>query len=372
VGGRANIAAAVLGVLVPAGAMADGISGYVEEGVAVTRTEDTDAAGTTQRLDSTQFRQRYRLTLDRLFLPTWRVTGGGLFERAIGTRGDGITETDLATRNWSAFGNLYYTVPTLTAGAGYIRRENFLFGPVGIVNEEYGITGNWRPEGLPSLQLRLSRPSIHDTERASTDTRSYEGVLSAAWSPVRPLDLGYSATYSNPRDEIRGSETVSWVQTARGAYADQFLGGRGTVGVSGLFSRRIDEFRSAGAGGSIAQFRSPIAGLSLVETAIATAARDSLSSNPALINGDLTASAAIDLGFSRTVAGDSNFRDIGAQLADTVTPVNTLWVWVDRELAPEVGQAIVFEVWKSDNNVDWVQLAVLKQFFAGPVSLQKP
>ena len=364
------MAAGVLALLVPAAALADGISGYVEEGVVTSRTDDTDAAGATQRVDTTQFIQRYRLALDRAFLPTWRVAAGGLFERTIGTRGDGTTGTNIAGRNWSAFGNLLYTLPTLNLGAGYNRRESYPFGPVGVVNEEYSIVGNWRPEALPVFSLRLSRPSVYDTNRADRDIRSYDGLLSMSWSPVRSVDLGYSVAYSNPRDEVRGSETVTWLQTARASYSDQFLDGRSTVGLSGTATRRINEIRSAGAGGTIAVLQSPIAGYGLVETGVATRERDTLTPNPGLINGDVTASAGIDLGFSRSLAGDSNYRDIGAQLADTVTPVNTLYVWVDRELPPQVAQALLFEAWKSDDNVQWTQTAVLKQFFAEQVSLQ--
>lgn len=365
-----RIPAALLAALVPAGALADGISGYVEESVAVARTDDTDSAGVRDRIDSFQFAQRYRLSVDRNVLPPLRVTAGGLFERTIvDTEQEGASLSS-ASRAWNAFGNLVYTLPTLTLAAGYNRREAFAAGSSGLVSEEYSAFATWRPETLPLIFVRLARPATWDTTHLSQDLTSWEGLLSATWSPARPVDLGYSVSYSNPSDHVRGSETTTWLQTGRVAYGDRLFDGRSTAAVSATATRRITEVHASGAGATIATPQTPIAGLSLVETGISTRERDTLVANGALINGDLTASAGVNLGFSATLAGDLDYRDVGAQLADAATPVNTFYVWVDRDLTPEVAQALVFEVWKSDDNLAWSQLPVVEQFFAQFVSLQ--
>lgn len=362
--------AAGLAALLPAAAIADGISGYIEEGVTTGHTDITDATGETQRLRTTQFVQRYRLALDRAVFPTLRVAAGGLFERTITDRKEQDLDLGSADRSWNAFGNVLYTIPTLTLGAGYNRRETFIAGGLGLIAEEYSVLGTWRPEALPTLTLRLARPSSFDADRSSRDLASYEGLLTASWNPVRGVDLGYSVSYSNPRDRVLGSETVTWLQTGRASYSDVLLGGRSSVAISGSATRRITEIRAAGSGATSATQQAPIGGFSLVETGVATRERDSLTANPALIDGDVTASAGVDLGFSRVLAGDSNYRDLGAQLRDAVTPVNTIYVWVDRDLTPEVAQAFRFEAWISDNNVEWAQVGVVKQLFAQFVSLQ--
>ena len=47
-----------------------------------------------------------------------------------------------------------------------------------------------------------------------------------------------------------------------------------------------------------------------------------MTSNPTVIDGQVTATVGINLGFSVTLAGDVNPRDVGAQLADVITPVS--------------------------------------------------
>ncbi|MGZ6143729.1 MAG: hypothetical protein ACXWLM_10335, partial [Myxococcales bacterium] len=131
----------------------------------------------------------------------------------------------------------------------------------------------------------------------------------------------------------------------------------------------IIDVRSTGVGGTFETLQTPIAGYSLVETGIATRDRDKLTPNTAVINGDLTASAGINLGTSASAPTD-DYRDIGAQFADAATPVNTLYVWIDRELTIEVAQAIRFEVWISDDNASWAQIPVVKQIPAQFVTLQ--
>ena len=57
---------------------------------------------------------------------------------------------------------------------------------------------------------------------------------------------------------------------------------------------------------------------------------------------------------------------MGAQLADEITSVNTVYVWVDRPLPPEVlapmTAAGAWTAYTSNDNVNWVQVPIL-----GPV-----
>ena len=48
---------------------------------------------------------------------------------------------------------------------------------------------------------------------------------------------------------------------------------------------------------------------------------------------------------------------MGAQFANAVTPVNTIFVWVDRPLPPDVAAGLPFDALQSDDNLNWTPVA---------------
>ena len=46
------------------------------------------------------------------------------------------------------------------------------------------------------------------------------------------------------------------------------------------------------------------------------------------------------------------------QFADTVTRVNTFWLWVDRQLPPGLAAQISWTAWRSDDNLNWTQITL--------------
>ena len=119
----------------------------------------------------------------------------------------------------------------------------------------------------------------------------------------------------------------------------------------------------ASGGGTVSIQQFPVGGLSLVETFPSTPSLDTLLPNPALIDGDLLASAGIDIGFGPSLAGDQNLRDLGVLFANATTEVNALRLWVDRQLPPAVAAAYAFTAWRSDDNLTWTQVPI-----TGPVA----
>ncbi len=116
-----------------------------------------------------------------------------------------------------------------------------------------------------------------------------------------------------------------------------------------------------GEGGYVTRQQLPFSGLSAVETFPATAVDIQLAPNPLLIDGNTTATAGINVGFGPTESGDRDARHVGAGFADAVTPVNTIYVWLDRSLPPAVGSALVgsMAVYRSDDNRNWTPVAVV-------------
>jgi hypothetical protein len=104
--------------------------------------------------------------------------------------------------------------------------------------------------------------------------------------------------------------------------------------------------------------RLPAAGLAAVETFSDSPGQITLAPNPALIDGNTAVTAVVDLGYTPSLQGDSRLRDLGVQLADAVTAVDALRVWVDRPLPPAVSAAYLWSAYRSDDNMTWTAVAL--------------
>jgi hypothetical protein len=101
------------------------------------------------------------------------------------------------------------------------------------------------------------------------------------------------------------------------------------------------------------------AGLSLMESFPATAESDTLGENSALTDGNVSVSANVDLGYSAALSGDTNPRDVGVRFADPPAAVNTLYVWVDRQLPVEVSAAYSWAAYLSEDNLRWTAVSLV-------------
>jgi hypothetical protein len=356
---NARAAAVFTLCLLASPAFADGISAYLEDDYAHTDERVTDQTGRSVDSSVDSFSQRYRLTLDRAFFPALHFSTGGLFEQLDARTSDGNAPGFARDRTLSGFGTLTLTGPILTSVASYTYRSEQLPGTPGrMVNDEPSLYFNYRPVDLPSLTLRLSRSHFYDTEEQIEDLVTLMAQLTSAWSPVHGLSFQYSATVANPDDQLHSTESTQIAQAARADYARTSTDGQSTVAAGFNVTDQRSVVSAYGSGGTVTTQQVPLAGFSLVEVFPATSAFDVLTANPALVDGNTTSTAGLDIGYSISLAGDHNPRDLGAQFSDVLTPVNTLYVWVDRQLTPQVASAFQWTVWQSDDNQHWSQIAV--------------
>jgi hypothetical protein len=126
--------------------------------------------------------------------------------------------------------------------------------------------------------------------------------------------------------------------------------------VSGNYSLDASQSTTSAPGGQVRLQRYATRGLSLVEPPTAQPTRVTLATNGLLIDGDTAAGAGIglNLGYAPSVSGDTARRDMGAQFSDAVTPVNLVYLWVNKPLTASVAGAITFSAYRSDDNVDWI------------------
>ena len=107
----------------------------------------------------------------------------------------------------------------------------------------------------------------------------------------------------------------------------------------------------------------PFAGLVVISDTPLTAA---LTPNPLLIDGNLTASAGIDLGTAGTGPGRRR-PGTSASTSSTPTEVNRLLVWVDRELPAEIASTFSWEIYSSPDNLTWTRETTVAMASVRPV-----
>ncbi len=354
----------------PGMARADGWSLRLEPGYSATRTTTT-AEGVTAELDATALQQKYGLTLDQTLWPLVRLGAGGILDWTQGTVKSPGRDDDVDTKNWSGYARLDAGGPTARGGAGYDRRDEAsrrdprdgsASTSSRLINEVITAWATLKPEGLPSADLRLSRTNSRDADRLASDQQTDEFLLNSIYAPVPVVDLRYTLRATDKEDRISNVETLQVNNLVRGAYQDSFLQRRLSVYVSADATRVDTHITVSGVGGLVSQQQFPIRGLSAVEVFPTPPERTVLDPNPALIDSNVATSAGIDVGFSRSVPTDNRPRHMGVQFADVVTPVNRVFVWVDRQLTPEVANAYAapgrWSAFQSDDNMSWTPVAV--------------
>ncbi|BDG09253.1 hypothetical protein [Anaeromyxobacter paludicola] len=357
------VALALALALAPCPAGADGLSLYLEPGYSHVDTRTTDAQGhvTTSTVD--ELTQRYSLGFSRSFAPLVRLEGNGLFEDdRQWSSGTGLSASGDAWRG-SGFVRLHLGPPVLGGDLSYQRQDESTQTSLGggrlhEVNDTYTLHLGWHPVDLPNLELRLTRADTYDVSRRFADSTLNDLLASWSYNAVRQLSVQYTLEAQDSVDHLSGTTTDGLLNSAHVTYGDTFHGGRTSVQANYAFSNRISDTSVAGAGGTVATQQLPSAGLSLVEPPAALPQSDTLGPNGLLVDGKTDVSANLNLGWSASIAGDTAARELGLQFADPTTQLNTLYVYVQRPLPPEISTALSFTAWRSDDNLHWTQVAL--------------
>jgi len=348
----------------PGTARADGVDGYVEFVAAKSDTQTEDAV-TGLSVDQTVriFQQRYRLDFGRRFYPNLEFRMGGSYEDERATT-ELLGETFDGTRKrFTPYARLTLHTPTFGAEAAYERRqERFDAGASTskLVQETWRANFSWIPADLPLTRLELSRRNTYDLGRAGLDTVEDRLQLSSRYLAVDKVDLYYRGSLEKDRDRINDGELTSNFQNFRVGYADSWRDRRLTFSTDYTVNYRDTRSTRSGTGELIEPVV-PTAGLSSIDD---TPAHDPLAPNPALIDGNKSIPAGINLGLPGP-GGDLRPRNFGLDLG-FATELNTILVWIDRELPPQIAASFSWQVYTSDDNLDWVLRQSLPSATFGP------
>jgi hypothetical protein len=339
--------------LFPDRAVAEGIGGYLDFGYNNATLDSKDALGNSSRTDTESFTQRYNLSLSKSLSPYLRLYANGLFDQTDSMTNTNGAKTKSTETNVQPIVDLTLRSPVYTAGARYSRREETARsqgGPTTTnINEIYAGTFGLKPvdRNLPTLDLRADHSHLYDKAHTSQDTVKDSAGFTLDYSPVNNFDMQYRPTYIVTTNKLDGIETKSLTHVGRVEYGGSFF--RNRVSFDANYNVSSNELRTSASGtGTVDISVVPFSGLSAIDD---TPLDGALSQNAALIDGNLTAGAGINIGLP-SIGGDSRERNIGLDFS-LARDVNTLYVWVDRSLPAEISSSFSWDIYTSADNQTW-------------------
>ena len=341
-------------------------SGYVELTASKSEDRTREAGGREGRIDTTSFLERYSLDLNWSVFPNMRLAGGGFFERQDAAAEDenGV-ETDTTQKRLRPYLTAALRNAIFNGTFGFYRtRDDSSTGGLrsNATQDLTNLTLGWRPESAPEVTLRLLRTHTYDDDRQVQDVTDDLADLVGQYRPIPTLQLYYRGALEDNDDHLSDTTIRRTTQSGRVTYGDAFLDRR--IEVAGEYDVNHFDNRIVNAGtGEVTQVLFPDLGLSLVTDLPTDGA---LTSNPALINGDRDASAGVDLGL-QPVGGDERPRNIGLFFSAGAT-LNTLDVWVDRDLPQPIALSFSWDVYTSDDPTGtlWVFRETVSPAIFGP------
>jgi len=330
---------------------ADNIGGVIEFNYSSVKSESEDASGTITELRSSSFRQSYRLNMDKTIYPFLRLSAGGLFEKTVSDFKTEETEMKSSFTKINPFAGLTLTNPFFNAGIGYNRVEerqksDGVSAPTNI-RENYNAFLGLRPEGLPPMEIRLSRSNLFDKEKIVRDNITDSLLFSTRYG-IKDFRLSYQFSYTDSTDRLKDFESKTYFHNGMATYSTRLFNDRTSLYTSYSVSRQEIQSFSRGVGGEVQIQLFPNTGLSGLDD---TPNEGALDFNSALIDGNLSAGSGINIGVVPP-GGDIRKRNMGIGFfADT--EINTLFVYVDRELPLIIANSYSWSVYTSSDNQNW-------------------
>jgi len=328
-----------------------GISGFLEFDFTSLSRKTTDAFGNTTKTESQNYLPRFKLNIDTKIYPNLKLHAGALVEGSITNFQQNESDADTTVRRIQPYIDLTLDNRLYKVSLGYIRRDEAVktsgFPRTTLINDEYyGILG-WRPEAFPSLDMIIRKTKTYDEKKSLLDTTEDYYNLQSTYD-YRGLELYYNGTYIDTQRDLLNLETWQQTHSGRVNYSNAFFDKRVFLNTTYQILYQDTKTRSEGKGTVSSQIF-PFAGFAVLDNTPADAVLP-FPNNPALIDGNLVASAGIDLLADLPLAGDY-VRNVGLDLLN-VTEVNSLFVWVDTD-ASSIASSFSWEIWVSSDYLNW-------------------
>ncbi len=332
--------------------LADEVRGYVE---LTARDDDRSREITGDSRVETETEvlfQRFNLVLDRRLFPNVRMRTGGFFERRASTLINDTSETDSTLVKLRPYFNLTLRTPLHVAELRYDRSEDRLDidgSPSSTeVRETYSASLGYFPDALPQVRLDYFGSRAFDENRLFRDTSEDRLQLTSEYEPLQQLRLTYRGTLADRADKIDENEVRESNHTATVSHSDTFWQRRVRVNSDYRVNYRSTETTTSGTG----SVRSSVPRLSGFSSLDDDPEMGLLDPNPALVDANVNVSAGLNLGLPG-IGADDRPRNLGVDLG-IENELNTLLVWVDLDLPPDIAAAFAWDVYVSEDRDDWV------------------
>ncbi len=354
-----SLVAAIL-VFLRGTAMADGINGSAEWNYSTSRSKETDATGLSTQSEGSAYFQRYNLSFSDLLYPQLSLRAGGQFDKTISVSESPDGQSRSSVINLMPTASLVFFNPFVSGGVGWSKREEKTDSG-SATSTDFQDSKNafltFRPEGLPTLNLQVTRTNRYDKERERTNDTSDTFSLGSAYVPLKNLNLFYNTGVTKDHNKLSETTTTTESQSGRASYGNRFFNNRVSLTADYTRARSSSETRSGHGALKLPLF--PFAGLSAISlfSAPTPSVSQTLSPNQLLIDGNLTASTGINIGQSVSLGGDTRFRYVAVDFVNA-TSVNTLDVFVtlnqaNQDLPAAVADNFTWYIYTSNDNLTW-------------------
>jgi hypothetical protein len=273
-----------------------------------------------------------------------------MFEQNISKNETGNESTKITTNLTNGLLQLRQGTQLISSGIGVSRRQLKVNGPgedpSPNIIDTFSANLGLQPEGLPQANALFNRTHTYDKDRSVQDRINDFWSMSLRYEPVRDLALWGAVSLTEEDDKLRDINIKRWDYSGRATYSRRFWD-RVAANASYMFSRTDREVNAGGAGEVVLQVF-PFSGLSALSD---TPELVTLDFNPALVDGDLTASSGINIGVP-PLGGDTRKINIGV---DFVNPpeVNLIYVVVSKDLPVSISNSYSWDIYISSDNLNW-------------------
>lgn len=308
--------------------------------------------------DFWRFDQTYNLNVSKRFFPYLNFETGAVYEfNQLSSNTEG-NKTDIDEEILRPFVELNLDNPLYNAGVGVRtrrREEKITNLPKTRADRDEisGSVGMTPAELFPVWNLRYSHVHTYD-DPETIDQIQKTLLLDSSWRPLDSLNFDYTYTRVDSEERSLDFDTLQQTHFGRIGYFRSFFDGR--LSMNSGYSINYNTFEFSSDTGSAENPLLRSAGLSSLDNSPDDG--PALSVNDALIDGNLIASAGLDIG---TAGDQTQALNIGLDLGFPQA-VDQIRVWVDRLLTTIVANSFSWSVYTSPDNTDlstWTLVATI-------------
>jgi len=341
-------------------ARSDDVTGYLELQTVDAESSEQVTGLAANATNTEAVGRRLYLNLNRQVSPWVRFWGGGTFDDADVAIGFDGGDSDTDEHRLRPYLGLGRETSRFLAQLSWTRdqRETDTAGLPNRTAIRDGFFGTlaFTPAAAsaPRARLALARSFDYDEARAARDLVADLADLSVTQAVNPQLRWTYRGTLTGRDDRVLGTAAETRAHRAEVAYTDQWIDRRVLFHAEYAVNRSETEVESR-AGGDVDVPLFPQEGLVDRDD---TPLDGTLAPAPGLIDDDPGVPTVVDLGLPPP-GGDARPWALGLDFG-LVTSVDTLFVWIDRDLRADVAATLSWQIWTSPNNRDWTPREIVQ------------